>query len=286
MNYEYTYRICGLTIQIHTPMEIWTDEVAERFAAPGVPDPDISIHLTPVEEILTPDAAPRGRSRERAVWLQGDTVTRCCQDIFRPQLHFRADYHLPRPSRVDCLVREADWRWATRSQFLWPQIMLNHLLLHRRGLVFHASYIETRGRAILFTAPSQTGKSTQSELWRVHRGAEILNGDKAAVMLDGAVPMAHGVPFCGTSGICVDRSLPLGAVVVLSQGRDNTVTPLPPSRAVQALCPNVFTDSHVPQEWQLTLTNLLDLCAGVPVLHLSCTPDERAVEALERALGW
>ena len=36
MNYEYTYRICGLTIQISSPTEIWTDERADLFAVPAV----------------------------------------------------------------------------------------------------------------------------------------------------------------------------------------------------------------------------------------------------------
>ena len=285
MNYEYTSRICGLTIQISSPTEIWTDERADLFAVPAVQDADIRVTLAPVEEIPTPDEPPKGRNREREVWLCGDSVIRCSRDIFRPNLHFRTDYSLTDPKEVRCLVRAADWRWATRSQFLWSEIMLNHLLLHRRGLVFHASCIDADGRAILFTAPSQTGKSTQAELWRALRGAEILNGDKAAVMLSEDVPTVWGLPFCGTSGICVNKSLPLGAVVVLSQGKDNTVTPLPPSRAVQELCPNVFTDSYVPREWQMALSHLLDLCAAVPVLHLSCTPDEGAVAALEKALG-
>lgn len=286
MNYEYNYRICGLNIQINSPMEIWTDDISQRFAAQPVSKADISALLTTAPEIVTLPGAPLGRTRERAVWQEGDLVSRCCQDIFRSHLHFRTDYRLSAPGALTCTVRESDWRWATRSQFLWPEIMLNHLLLHFRGLVFHASYIEVNGRGILFTAPSGTGKSTQARLWQRHRGAVILNGDKAAVRMDAGLAVVHGVPFCGTSGICVNQSLPLATVVTLSQGPENIVTALGPSQAVQALCPNVFTDSYIPREWQLTLHNLLDLVTAVPVLALSCTPDEGAVIALERALGW
>ena len=239
--YDYHYRVCGLNVRVSAPWELWTEQPSDSFASPAVPNPDISFCLEPVPEIETPPGVCRGRNAERAVWQNGQRVSRCCRDLFRPQMHFRTDYRLDDFRTVDCTVREADWRWATRSRFLWPEVMLNHLLLHFRAMAFHASFIEYAGQAILFTAASGTGKSTQAELWRVHRGAEVLNGDKAAVKLEGT-PLACGLPFCGTSGICVNRDVPLRAVVVLSQGPDNTVSRLSPSQAAAALCPNVFTD--------------------------------------------
>lgn len=97
--------------------------------------------------------------------------------------------------------------------------------------------------------------------------------------------MAHGVPFAGTSGICENVSLPLRAVVVLSQAPENSVRRLGPSEAVAALCPNLFVDQAIPEEWQMALHLLLDLVASVPVYALACTPDERAVAALEQAMA-
>ena len=282
--YDYFFRVCGLDLRFSAPRELWIEPPSDLFAAASLPEPALCFQLEPVPEIETPPGVLRGRSRERAVWQDGQRVSRCSRDLFRPQMHFRTDYRLDDLRMVSCTVREADWRWATRSQFLWPEVMLNHLLLHFKTMVFHASFIEHQGQAVLFTAASGTGKSTQAELWRVHRGAEILNGDKAAIRLEGT-PLACGLPFCGTSGICVNRDVPLRAVVALSQGQDNTVSRLSPSQAAAALCPNVFTDRFVPEEWQLTLHLLLDLAAAVPVYALSCTPDIRAVEALERALG-
>jgi len=157
-------------------------------------------------------------------------------------------------------------------------------LLPFERAVFHALSFMWRGKAWLLTAPSGTGKSTQAELWRVHRGARVLNGDKAAVRLSGA-PMAHGMPFSGTSGICENVSLPLRGVVVLSQAKENSVRRLGPSAAVAALGANVFADRSIAEEWSAALNLLLDLAASVPVYALACTPDERAVCALEEAMA-
>ena len=57
------------------------------------------------------------------------------------------------------------------------------------------------------------------------------------------------------------------------------------SAAVAALGENVFADRSIAEEWSAALNLLLDLAASVPVYALACTPDERAVCALEEAMA-
>ena len=278
----YHYNVCGLEIQIEAERPIRLEPHGEVFSAPAV-SPDLRSTLRTVPEVDPGSATLCTQSRERPVWREGKWVFRCCWDLFRPDIHMGCRYALSEPGRAEIVVRAEDWDWATRPSYLWPGVMLNYLLVHHRGLIFHASLIAAGERAVLFTAPSGTGKSTQAELWRKHRGARIINGDKAGVTLRD-VPITHGVPFSGTSGICENASLPLTAIVVLSQASENTIRRLRPSEAVAALCPNLFVGQAVPEEWQLALNLLLDLVAAVPVYSLACTPDERAVEALEQAM--
>ena len=81
------------------------------------------------------------------------------------------------------------------------------------GFILHASYILYRGEAILFSAPSGTGKSTQAAFWKEHRGAEIINGDRVLVIKRDGVFYACGVYVSGTSGICgtVSKACPAAA---------------------------------------------------------------------------
>lgn len=279
---SYHYNICGLQLQVNTPREIWVEFVSQAFEALPAERNDVEIVLEARPEVK-PTALQCSQHREKPVWRANDRIYRADHDLFREKIHICTEYSLNAPSQLICHVREEDWLWATRSKYLWPGMMFNYILLHHMGLIFHASCIAHEGEGILFIGPSGTGKSTQAELWRTCRGADIINGDKAGVTLR-EVPMVHGVPFPGTSGICKNVSLPLKAIVVLFQAAENTVCRMGASQAVTALCPNLFVDQAIPEEWQLALNLLLDLIAQVPVYSLACTPDVRAAEALERAM--
>lgn len=286
MTIQYQFSICALRCRISSDQPLRFDSDSQEFLISEAPlqEADLEMRLRLAEKFALPDFPPAGIGEKCGAWYAGADVSRCCRMGEKSSYFSRVDYRLDQPGRADYNIPQQEWAWVRNIQYLWFGSMLNYLLLPFRVLIFHASYIQHNGRAILFTAPSQTGKSTQAELWRVHRGAQVINGDKAGVRLDGA-PMAHGVPFSGTSGICRNVSLPLEAIVVLSQAPVNTVRRLPPSEAAAALCGNVFVDHYIPEEWQQALNLLLDLVAGVPVYALACTPDVRAVEALEQAMA-
>ena len=172
----------------------------------------------------------------------------------------------------------------TDERYFWNTIPLAQLLLPKKAVLMHASYIDVAGSAVFFTAPCGTGKSTQAELWRVHRNAEVLNGDKAGVYLKDGKAFAGGVPFCGTSKICHNKNLPLKAIVLLSQGKENIAKHLKGFEALQGVINNMYLDLLAPSEKQMCVDFVIELLSTVPVISLKCTPDERAVEELEKLL--
>ena len=186
---DYFYNFCGVRFRVSAEGPMWEDAQTEQFHIPPCA-PDVTIDVTSAPEICPPAGEFLGRRGEKSVWRDGQTVTRQTQDMFRSFPHLSVRYALGGSNKVRAVAREDCWRWATRSSFFWPGVALPQLLLPFRALVFHASYVGCDGGAMLFTAPSGTGKSTQAELWRVHRGARVLNGDKAAVRstVEGIVP--------------------------------------------------------------------------------------------------
>ena len=156
--------------------------------------------------------------------------------------------------------------------------------LERDAAFLHASMIRWRDKAILFTGRKQIGKSTQAELWRRCRNAEILNGDRALIRKHDGVWTAYGSPFCGTSDICVNAHVPAAAIVLLDQGPVNRIEAVDLKAAYVAFLSGCTFDS---QNWKATervISLAEQIYREVPMLRLICTPDEGAVRCLEEAL--
>ncbi len=169
------------------------------------------------------------------------------------------------------------------SRFMWSSLSLAQLLLFQNAFFIHSSFITVNGKAILFSAPCGTGKSTQAALWEKHRNAEVINGDKAGILVENGT-YACGVPFCGTSGICKNKTFPLGAIVLLSQAKTNNIKRLGGVEALHGVMQNIYLDFIAPGERLKCADLIIELLSDVPVYHLGCTPDEEAVITLEKTL--
>lgn len=150
--------------------------------------------------------------------------------------------------------------------------------------ILHASFIETSKGAILFTAPSGTGKSTQADLWKRYRGTEIINGDRAGIWKAGDLWMAGGVPWCGTSGIMKNKTMPLRAIVILEQGAENQIKEIRFVSKVGRLMEQITINPWNKEMLSAAQMFCLEICQKVPVILLSCRPDIGAVELLEKEL--
>lgn len=172
---------------------------------------------------------------------------------------------------------------------IMPRLVLNtleaeHHIVRQGGFLLHASFINWQGRGILFTASSGTGKSTQAELWRRFRGAQVLNGDRAAVMVTPEGIKAHGIPYCGTSGICHSAVLPVESIVCLTQAPESTVRPLKGLQAFRNLWSGCSVNVWDKEDVEQCTRSVMEAVQGTTILHLACTPDESAVNVLEAYL--
>ena len=117
-------------------------------------------------------------------------------------------------------------RWYLDGVAKYEVVFLSLLALERRlserpCLILHCAYLEYQGKAMLFSAPSGTGKTTQAGLWEQYRGSRTVNGDKALLEYDGKTWTANGWPVCGTAEVCENKKLPIGCIVMLSQAKLN-----------------------------------------------------------------
>ena len=188
------------------------------------------------------------------------------------------DAHLPL-----CLwIPEAHGEEFCARGDLLPYLALDRLLLRHDRILLHAAGVLHEGRAILFSAPSGVGKSTQAELWRQFAGAEPINGDKIILSAADGVCMAYGGPIAGSSHIYRSISAPVAAIVMIAQGTRNTITTLSPRHR----CLSLYREA-VKSAWDEAFNrHLLTVAESISriteVLSMACLPDETAVRALKQ----
>ena len=167
---------------------------------------------------------------------------------------------------------------------------LEKRMLERDALILHCAYMVRKNasganEAVLFSAPSGTGKSTQAELWRKYRGTLTVNGDRGLLRRDPAGRwLADGWPVCGSSDICHRMAAPIRAIVLLSQEKRNAATRLVPMRAFIGLYSQVTINRWNREENEKAMNLLESLIGSVPVYHLGCDISEDAVRCLENVL--
>ena len=171
------------------------------------------------------------------------------------------------------------------DSMIFDALHFSSILLEEGAVLLHASCIDVGGEAIVFTAPKQVGKSTQAALWEKYEKARIINGDRIALRFIDDRLFACGTPYCGSSKVSEDATLPLKAVVCLEQGRENEISPLGGMDAFLRLFSGISCD-HEDRAVTEKLTSLVtDIVESVEVLRFPCTPDESAVKKLKAYLN-
>ena len=171
------------------------------------------------------------------------------------------------------------------NEFLvFEGLRLSELLLLKGIGILHCSFIEVNGEAILFAGDKQVGKSTQAALWEKYASATIINGDRAGLFIKDGKVTAGGVPYCGTSGICKNRQLPVKAIVCLSKGTENKIEKLSPLSAFMFLMGKFAYNT-----WDVSDVNsitglLTEIVEKIPVYSYSCLKDESAVKYLSERI--
>ena len=161
-------------------------------------------------------------------------------------------------------------------------------LAYFRTIFMHGALIDLPGYGgIMFIGRSGVGKTTQAVLWNKHRGADIINGDKVFLGLREECPgelLAYGSPWTGSSPYCLNRRVPLRAIIHLVRSDGKGIRRLSDLEAL-----SVFMTATFLPNWDVRLTeqvmdSMNDMLPLVPIYEMSCEADENAVYMAEKVL--
>lgn len=162
--------------------------------------------------------------------------------------------------------------------------LFSYAVLNHHACVLHGVVMEYNGMGILVLASAGTGKTTHTRMWRDHKNALILNGDRCLCRKKDGVWYAYGMPWSGSSGEYINRRVPISCIVCLNRGLQNTVQPLSIFDGTIRLMQRIFAPVW-PGELQNQAFNYCEeLSSEIPVLDFYCKPDLESVEVLAQAI--
>ena len=104
---------------------------------------------------------------------------------------------------------------------------------NKNGALFHSSVIKVKNKAIMFSAPSGTGKSTHAKLWVDSFDDVIcLNDDKPFIRNVLSLPICYGSPWQGKHRKGVNDSAVIEAICFIERANEPKVERLSAKQAL------------------------------------------------------
>lgn len=149
-------------------------------------------------------------------------------------------------------------------------------------ILFHGSTIAVDGEVYIFTAPSGTGKSTHSKIWRrvlTAKGHDVfmINDDKPLLKITGDAVLACGTPWRGVHKLGTNVEMKIKSICLLNRDTHNHIEQISPQDAF----PYIYRQTYRPQNPILlskTLELLNELLSRVSFYSLGCDMTDEAAE--------
>ncbi len=278
---NYYFTLAGLRTVLRVPFEITVSESLQPFFCLRHEETDCTIVLRPSAQLPAFSHDGVWHGLEYYDCHQGSLRTFHCN---APQAAaFAVTQHFANGNIEICVLPDY-LSYFTGTAGIFNRIGMETLLLQHQGLLLHASLIKYEGKALAFVGPSGVGKSTQADIWHRFLGAEILNGDRAALRREGGSWYAHGCPYAGTSGIYQNDSAPLAAIVLLGQAEENHLRRLTEGEAFRYLYPELSVHYWDKRFVEKATDLCLQLLAEMPIYLLECRPEESAAVLVKKGL--
>jgi hypothetical protein len=276
------YQIAGISVIVDAPSKLIDNEAFAIYRGPKESEPIFEIRL------IEDDTVPK---------IYGEL---CFEDDMNRVYQMKEGVlHL---FRIPFTQGIAAWNWIipgnkveihyiketlpyfTNSVGCFNASGFERILYHFNKYLFHCSYINYQGRAVLFSAPSGGGKTTQAKLWEQYADARIINGDRGVLEKVGKQYWCHGLPIAGSSGVFVNESLPIAAIFILKKAAYNKVTVLKGTDAFQAVFSELTLNTWNSEFMLNAVDFTMQLINQIPIYLLECQVNQEAVKVAQNVL--
>lgn len=275
----YLLSIGGLGLKLFCPSDAFPPEFSDFTVGELA-----TIH----QEIILSPSLPQEKP-EGTVLLYNDELN-ILEQKQHYLLHFptakqHLEIHLDKNAyTVHCYSQppyNADFRYdffhAIRLVYLYLARQHNMVALHSASILYQE-------KLWLFSGHSGAGKSTHTNLWKELYDTPVINGDLNLLAIENGTPVVHGIPWCGTSGICDNKTYPLGGIILLKQAKENYIEPLSPDRKCLLVSQRLISPAWTKTLFEGNLSIVDKLADKILIYRLHCTKEPDAAETIKKEL--
>jgi len=155
------------------------------------------------------------------------------------------------------------------------------------ALEMHASVTVKDGKGFLFLGHSGTGKSTHSCLWmETFEDARLLNDDNPVLrLLPNNEVRVYGSPWSGKTPCYINKNVPVGGIVKLSQAPENKIRVLRLPEAYAYMLSSSSGLKIVPEMMDALYQTIAQVIQIIPLHQLDCLPDTDAARLCESTVN-
>lgn len=286
-SYSYYFKIGEVCIQILSDISAEIEEafsvfqISEQEAA----EPDYVVEVCLVSALHIPEGeCVYHGSGISILKIEEDICVRVLQEIYGDKKEYAVSFFDWKCRKITAEILENKSNHADCMREIFKCVAWEVIMLQEQCLILHASYLKTPYGGIAFSGPSGIGKTTQAELWCSYREAEMLNGDKAILRKKGESWIGYGSPYAGSSQCYVNKHCELKYLFFLKQGKSCSLRKMPLTEAFKEIYAGITLNRWDVQYVQMACELVEKLAIDVPVYEFTCTPDEYAVEFLQKSL--
>lgn len=196
------------------------------------------------------------------------------------------EYETEEPG-IDVSVTEAEIEKEKMTETTVSPGYLESLAVYRKiseimpehdTFLFHCSAIAVDDQGYLFTAPSGTGKSTHTRLWRERFDgrAVMINDDKPMIQVRDDEIYVCGTPWNGKHNLGCNRKVPIRGICILERGTKNSIWQMKSAEAYPFLWVQIYHPAN--RESMIRTIQLLKKVAErIPLYRLQCNISQEAV---------
>lgn len=159
---------------------------------------------------------------------------------------------------------------------------ISEIMVEHDTFLFHCSAVALDGQAYLFTAPSGTGKSTHTRLWREVFGerAVMVNDDKPLIQVREDAIYVCGTPWNGKHNLDSNQKVPIKGICLLERGTVNHIETISAADAFPYLFRQVYRPADQTKLIR-TITLLKQTAERVPLYRMQCNISHEAPNGME-----